>query len=195
MSSAAAACVSFRSRMIRSTRTTNPALTRCSPASAKPRSANTLPVLGSCSRAFLLGILHLTAQLFETLPDQIYLGFRRADPRFGLLLKGMYHIDRVPDGDRIDRAEGSACIMDRDLHHPGAETVQRFGPHAGFTQLRDVQRIANAVLDARRKSLDVSAGIGKPRELLHLVSTCLYWHIVIGWVKCRRGMYSEPAGS
>src|SRR5579863_4186848 len=100
MSSAAAACVSFRSRMIRSIRTTNPALTRCSPASAKPGSANTLPVLGSCSRFFFFGILHLAAQEFETLPDQVHLGFRRGDPRFGLLLKGMYHIDRVPDGDR-----------------------------------------------------------------------------------------------
>src|SRR4051812_45987472 len=119
MSSAAAACVSFRSRMIRSIRTTSPALIRCSLASGKPRSAKTLPVLGSCSRVFLFGILHLTAQLLETLPDEIHLGFRRGDPRFGLLLKGMDYIDRVPDRNRIDRAEGCACIMDRDLHHPG----------------------------------------------------------------------------
>ena len=35
-------------RMVRSIRTTSPALIRCSLASAKPRSANTLPVLGSC---------------------------------------------------------------------------------------------------------------------------------------------------
>src|SRR6266700_7526583 len=100
MSCAAAAWVSFRWRMVRSIRTTSPALIRCSLASAKPRSANTLPVLGSCSRAFLFGILYLTAQQFETLPDQVHLGLWRGDPRFGLLLKGMYHIDRVPDGDR-----------------------------------------------------------------------------------------------
>src|SRR6266571_4304390 len=97
MSCAAAACVSFRWRMVRSIRTTSPALIKCSLASAKPRSANTLPVLGSSSRAFLFGILHLAAQLFETLPDHVHLGFRRGDPRFGLLLKGVYHIDRVPD--------------------------------------------------------------------------------------------------
>src|ERR1035438_9097553 len=70
MSCAAAAWVSFRWRMVRAIRTTSPALMRCSPASARPRSANTLPVLGSCSRASLFGILHLTSQLFEPLPDE-----------------------------------------------------------------------------------------------------------------------------
>src|ERR1017187_340377 len=72
MSRAAAACVSFRCRMVRSIRTTSPALIRCSPASARPRSANTLPVLGSCLRASLFGILHLSSQLFEPLPDQFH---------------------------------------------------------------------------------------------------------------------------
>src|SRR5437762_3865899 len=106
ISSAAAACVNFRSRMIRSIRTTSPALIRCSPASGKPRSANTLPVLGSFSRRFLFGILHLSTQLFQTLPDQIHLGFRCGDPCFGLLLKSVYHVNRVPNTHRINGAEG-----------------------------------------------------------------------------------------
>src|ERR1035437_3576483 len=73
MSLAAAAWVSFRCRMVRSIRTTSPALIRCSPASVMPRLANTLPVLGSCLRASLFGILHLTPQLFEPLPDPFHL--------------------------------------------------------------------------------------------------------------------------
>ncbi len=53
MSCAAAAWVSFRWRIVPSIRTTSPALIRCWPASARPRSANTLPVLGSRLRASL----------------------------------------------------------------------------------------------------------------------------------------------
>src|ERR1035441_10779091 len=94
MSCAAAAWVSFRSRIVRSIRTTSPALIRCSPASARPRSANTLPELGSRSRVSLFGILHLASQLFEPLPDQVHLRFRRRDPVFGLLLEGVDHVDR-----------------------------------------------------------------------------------------------------
>ena len=52
-----------------------PALIRCSPAPG-PRSANTLPVLGSCLRASLFGILHLTSQAFEPLPDEFHLRLR-----------------------------------------------------------------------------------------------------------------------
>src|SRR5712692_3246953 len=100
-SCAAAAWVNFRCRMIRWILTTSPALIRCSPASARPRSANTLPELGSCSRAFLFSILHLTAQLFEPLPDQFHLEPRCRDPGLGFLLKGMDYVDRVPDGDSI----------------------------------------------------------------------------------------------
>src|SRR5437868_12375052 len=79
MSCAAADWVKSRSRMMRSIFTTSPALIKCSPAPARPRSANTLPELGSSLRAFLFGILYLTAQLFEPLPDYFYLGFRCRD--------------------------------------------------------------------------------------------------------------------
>src|ERR1035441_7826616 len=89
MRCAAAAWVSFRWRMVRSIRTTSPALIRYSPASARPRSANTLPVLGSCLRASLFGILHPTSQLFEPLPDQFHLRLRCRDPGLGLLLEGI----------------------------------------------------------------------------------------------------------
>src|ERR1039457_288649 len=105
MSCAAAAWVSFRCRMVRSIRTTSPALIRCSPASARPRSANTLPVLGSCLRASLFGILHLTSQLFEPLPDQLHLRLQCRDPGLGLLLEGVEHVNRFSNRDRIDRSE------------------------------------------------------------------------------------------
>src|ERR1022692_3150465 len=104
MISAAPAWVSFRCRMVRSIRTTSPALIRCSPASATPRSANTLPVLGSCWRASLFGILHLTSQLFEPLPDQVHVRLRRRDPYLGLLLEGVDHVNRFSNRDLIDRA-------------------------------------------------------------------------------------------
>src|ERR1019366_316950 len=97
--------------MVRSMRTTSPALIRCTPASGRPRSANTLPVLGSCSRASLFGILHLTSQLFEPLTDEFHLRFRRRDPSLGLLLEGVYHVNRFSDRDRIDRAVGSASAV------------------------------------------------------------------------------------
>src|ERR1035437_10072426 len=167
MSCAAADWVNSRCRRIRPILTTSPALIRRSSASAKPRSANTLPELGSCSRAFLFSILHLTPQLFETLPDQFYLGLRCRDPGLGLLLEGMDHVDRVPDGDRTDSAVGSARILGRNFHHAATETVQRLGLGAHFAHLRGVQRIADVVLDASRKVLHVGPGIGEPREFFH----------------------------
>src|ERR1039457_2659609 len=151
MISAAPAWVSFRCRMVRSIRTTSPALIRCSPASATPRSANTLPVLGSCWRASLFGILHLTSQLFEPLPDQVHVRLRRRDPNLGLLLEGVDHVNRFSNRDRIDRAVGSARVIGRDLHHPAAKTMQWAGLSTPFAQLRSVQRIADVVLDASRK--------------------------------------------
>src|ERR1035437_5058323 len=151
MSCAAAAWVKFRWRMVRSIRTTSPALIRCSPASARPRSANTLPVLGSCLRASLFGILHLTSQLLEPLPDQFHLRLRRRDPGLGLLLKGVDHVNRFSDRDRIDRALGSAGVIGRNLHHRPAKTMQWLGLNTPFAHLRGVQRIADVVLDASRK--------------------------------------------
>src|ERR1039457_4611679 len=151
ISCAAAAWVSFRWRMVRSIRTTNPALIRCSPASARPRSANTLPVLGSCSRTFLFGIIHLTSQLFEPLPDQFHLRLRCRDPGLGLLLEGVDHVNRFSNRDRIDRAVGSATVIRRNLHHVAAQTTQWLGLNTPFAQLRGVQRIADIVLNASRK--------------------------------------------
>src|ERR1035441_7690808 len=143
MSCAAAAWVSFRWRMVRSIRTTSPALIRCLPASARPRSANTLPVLGSCLRASLLGILHLASQLFEPLPDQFHLRLRCRYPGLGLFLEGVNHLNRFPDRDRIDRAVGSASVMGRNLHHLAAKAMQWLGLNTQFAQLRGVQRIAD----------------------------------------------------
>src|ERR1035437_2883582 len=140
MSCAAAAWVSFRWRMVRSIRTTSPALIRCSPASARPRSANTLPELGSRSRVSLFGILHLASQLFEPLPDQFHLRFRRHDPGFGLLLEGVDHVNRFSNRDGIDRAIGSAGIVGGNLHHRSAKTMQRLGLDTHFAQLRGVKR-------------------------------------------------------
>src|ERR1041385_8450417 len=122
MSSAAAAWVSFRRRMVRSIRTTSPALIRCSPALGKPRSANTLPEPGSSLRVSLFGILHLASQLFEPLPDQFHLRFRRRDPGFGLFLNGVEHVNRLSNR---DRSIGSTGIIGGDLHHLAAQTMQR----------------------------------------------------------------------
>src|SRR5580704_6502359 len=151
MSCAAAAWVSFRWRMVRSIRTTSPALIRCSPASATPMSANTLPVLRSCSRASLFGILYLTSQLFEPLSDDVYLQLRRRDPGLGLLLEGMDHINRFADRDRVDRTIGSAGVIRHNLHHLAAKTMQWLGLNAPFAQLRNVECIADIVLNASRK--------------------------------------------
>src|SRR5271157_5635 len=151
MSCAAAAWVSFRSRMVRSIRTTSSALIRCSPASARPRSANTLPVLGSCLRASLFGILDLASQLFEPLPDQFHLRLRRRDPGLGLLLEGVDHVNRFSNRDRIDRAVGSAGVIRCNLHRLAAKTMQWLGLNTAFAQLRSVQRIADVVLNASRK--------------------------------------------
>src|ERR1019366_8778939 len=111
MSCAAPAWVKCRCRMVRSILTTSPALIRCSPASVRPRSANTLPEPGSISRAFLFGISHLAAQLFEPLPDQVHFRLRRRDPNFRLLLEGVDHVDQVPNGDGVDGAPGSTFII------------------------------------------------------------------------------------
>src|SRR6266478_5761332 len=138
MSCAAAAWVSFRWRRIRSIRTTSPALIRCSPASARPRSANTLPVLGSRSRASLFGILHLTSQLFEPLPDKVHLRLRRRDPGLGLLLEGVDHVNRFSDRDGIDRTVGSARVVGRNLRHLAAKTMQRLSLNTQFAQLRSI---------------------------------------------------------
>src|ERR1035437_3712535 len=132
MSCAAAAWVSFRCRMVRSIRTTSPALIRCSPASARPRSANTLPVPGSLLMASFFGILHLTSQLFEPLPDQLHLRLRCRDPRLGLLLEGVDHVNRFSNRDRIDCAVGSASVIRCNLHHLAAQTMQRLGLRAPF---------------------------------------------------------------
>src|SRR5512140_1036019 len=117
MSCAAAAWVNARCRMMRPILITSPALIRCSSASARPRSANTLPELGSRSRSFLFSIFHLTAQLFETLPDKFHIGLWCRDPGFGLLLKGMDYIDLVPDGDRIHCAVSSPFVIGCKFQH------------------------------------------------------------------------------
>src|SRR5260370_16347301 len=141
ISCAAATWGSFRWRMVRSIRTTSPALIKCSLAPARPRSANTLPVLGSCSRASLFGILHLSSQLSEPLPDELHLRLRRRDPGLGLLLEGVDRVNRFSDRDRIDRAVRSASVMGRNLHHLAAKTMQWFGLDTPFAQLRALQRI------------------------------------------------------
>src|SRR5437899_2892351 len=137
--------------MVRSIRTTSPALIRCSPASARPRSANTLPVLGSCLRVSLFGILHLTSQLFEPLPDQFHLRLRCRDPGLGLLLESVDHVNRFSNRDRIDRAVGSTSVIRRNLHHLAAKTMQWLGLGTPFAQLCRVQRIADVVSNASRK--------------------------------------------
>src|ERR1035441_6978295 len=154
MSCAAAAWVSFRCLMVRSIRTTSPALIRCSPASARPRSANTLPVLGSCIRFSLFGlfgIFHPTSQLFEPPPDQFRLRLRCRDPGLGLLLEGVDHVNRFCNRDRIDRAVGSARVIRHNLHHLAAKTMQWLGLNTPFAQLRSVQRIADVILNGSRK--------------------------------------------
>src|SRR5205085_8842249 len=120
-------------------------------------------------RAFLFGILYLTAQLFEPLPDYFYLGFRCRDTSLGLLLKCMDYVDRIPNGDRIDGAVSSTFIIGRNFHHASAEAMQRLGLGAHFAQLRGVQCVANIVSSASRKRLHVGSGIGEPRELLHVL--------------------------
>ncbi len=124
--------------MARSILTTSPALIRCSPASAKPRSANTLPEPGSISRVFLFSIPHLAVQLFEPLPDQ------------------------VPNGDGVDRMPGSAFIVRNNFHYPASQTVQGLGTGAHFAQLRQVQSVTNNVLNASRERFHTGAGIGEP---------------------------------
>src|SRR5947209_14501606 len=114
--------------MVRSILTTKPAFIRCSPASAMPRSANTLPVLGSRSSDSLFGILHLISQLFDPLADQVDLGLRRGNPRLRLLLKRVNHVNRFSDGDRIDGAVGSPSVIHRNLHHLAAKAMQWLGP-------------------------------------------------------------------
>jgi hypothetical protein len=56
-----------------------------------------------------------------------------------------------------------------------------FGAH--LAQLRDVQRIADIVLDGSRKRLHVGTGIGKPCEVLHPLV-----HAYIGIRKIERQM-------
>src|SRR5271165_4467042 len=137
--------------MIRPILTTSPALIRCSPASAKPRSANTLPVLGSCLSAALFGILHLTPQLFEPLPDEVHLRLRRRDSCLGLFLEGVDYVNRFSDRDRIDRTVGSARVIRGNLHHLATKAAQWLGLDTPFAHLCRVQRVADVVLNASRK--------------------------------------------
>src|ERR1019366_5304254 len=129
--------------MVRSIRTTNPALIRCSPASGMPRSANTLPVLGSRSRVSLFGILHLAFQVLKPLPDELHLRFRRRDPGLGFLLEGVDDKNRFSDRDCVDRAVGSTRVIRSNLHHLNAKAMQWLGLGTRFAQLRSVQRIAD----------------------------------------------------
>ena len=80
-------------------------------------------MLGSCSRAFLFKILHLTAQLFETLPNERPFGFRSRNSSLGLLLKRVDYVNRVADGDRVDGAIGSTLIVSYDLDDTAARAV------------------------------------------------------------------------
>lgn len=79
----------------------------------------------------------------------------------------MDHVDRVSDGDRVDRPIGPAFVIGRNLHHAAAETMQRFGFGALLPQLGRKQGIPDVVLHASRKGLHVGPGVGEPRELLH----------------------------
>ena len=60
-----------------------------------------------------------------------------------------------------------AFIIGGNFHHPAAETIQRLGFGADFSQLGREHRIADVVLNASRKRLHVGTGIGELREFLH----------------------------
>src|SRR5260221_14444320 len=103
----------------------------------------------------------------------------------------MVHVDRDPNGDRIDSVVGSAFIIGGNFHYTAAETMRRLGFGAHFAQLRGVQCITDVVLDASRKRLHVGPGIGEPRESLHALV-----HAYIGIT--RRGVsqgWRRPRGS
>src|ERR1019366_8957098 len=157
--------------MVRSIRTTNPALIRCSPASGRPRSANTLPVLGSRSRVSLFGILYLVSQLSEPLADQFHLRFRRRNSSLGFFLERVDHVNRFTNRDGIDRAAGSAGMVGGNLHHLSPKTMQRLGLGTHFAQRGSVQRIADVVLDASRKRLHLE------RESAIHVRSFIHWYM------------------
>jgi hypothetical protein len=76
--------------------------------------------------------------------DQMFAGIGQSEvgeyvARAGLLLKGLAGL-----GVAIDPGHGL-------LHHRAAKTMQRLGLNTPFAQLRSVQRIADAVLNASRE--------------------------------------------
>src|ERR1035438_6758122 len=177
MSWAAAVWVKCRCRIVRLILTTRPALIRCSPASARPRSANTLPEPGSISGVFLLGIPHLAPQMFEALPDQFHIGPGRSDPPFRFLLKGMDHVDRVPNGDCVYRTPVSALIMGCNFHHAGSPDRAAAWPLGWFRPI--APRTKHSQGRPGRQPGTTSHWRGNRRAAQGLSSKwvlCPYWH-------------------
>ncbi len=68
--------------------------------------------------------------------------------------------------------------------------MQRFGFGVPFSQLRDVQRKPDVILDASWKRLHGGSGIGEPREFLHALV-----HAYIGISRIASSKESDPGAN
>src|SRR5574341_1220011 len=117
-------CESRRSLSARFTSTASRTLSLSSFAFAKPRSANTLPLPASTLiRFFAIAFLVIFLRRPQPGRDERDIRARCPDTARRFLLKGVQHVNRSGEPDRVHRSIGSACIALAKFPHAGTKSL------------------------------------------------------------------------
>src|SRR5439155_17184432 len=131
--------------------------------SSSPKSAKMLPEPSSNVGSWFLFLMFRPFLCFRVaLLDQVHilLGRRNAFLRF--LLKGVQHLLAELDG--YHRAVGVAAVPQSDFEHAAADSLERLGILRHPAELDQLQLVAEELLCALRKRLDIALGVSHPDQ-------------------------------
>src|ERR1700693_3029845 len=132
-----------------------------SPASRRPRSANTLPELcttTSLCRPFAISRLVIFACYPKPSRNHLHIRLSRLYAARRFLLEGMQHICSLLKLYRIHRAVGVASAILHNFKNSWALSLPRLRLRMLATKLRDAQSNANFILHGFRKLQQVALG-------------------------------------
>src|ERR1019366_4289180 len=138
-----------------------------SPASRKPRSANTLPELRvtfSVLLPFAISSLVIFCRGFEPARDQFHVRLRRRPALGRFFLERVQHIDSMLKLHCVDGAVSIAAVVRCDFKDAGTSALARFCFRMLPTKLRDAQRHADRILDGLRKNQEIILSRPDPKQ-------------------------------
>src|SRR5665213_2367260 len=123
------------------------ALTRCSSAFGRPRSAKTFPLLFVTLTFFIFSLRVGCFCVFKATFDLFDLGLGRLDARLRFLLEGVQYVQNALHSDGINRSKSIAVEIGDDLQNAGTLTpLQRLSIRMLATLLSGSQGEPNALL-------------------------------------------------